>query len=127
MIASLYILLAQSDIFGEVQAPPGVRDFSGDGDIRNGALILFISNLIKLVTIIAGLFGLFNIIGAGYTYLGSAGNPKATEQAMQQLTNSLLGLAVIVGSFGITAIVSLIMFGNAMFILNPDIPSAAGP
>ena len=110
-------------LFGTVAPPPGVEKF---GSLESGGLVLFVSNLIKVITIIAGLFGLFNIIGAGYTYLNSAGNAKATEQAMQQLTYSLLGLILIVGSFTITAIISFLLFGDATFILNPKIPTA-GP
>lgn len=122
-------LIAQaSDIFGKVVAPPGVDKFVSP--VPGGGLIIFISNLIKVITIIAGLFGLFNIISAGYTYLGSSGNPKAAEEAGQKLLFSFIGLAIIVGSFTITAIVSLILFGNAGYILNPTLPTpgpAIGP
>ena len=124
MLAPILTLIAQAPpIFGTVAIPPGVEKF---GSLESGGLVLFVSNLIKVITIIAGLFGLFNIIGAGYTYLNSAGNAKATEQAMQQLTYSLLGLILIVGSFTITAIISFLIFGDATFILNPKIPQA-GP
>src|SRR5258708_6855480 len=103
-----------------MKAPHGVSKFSTG---TNGeGLIVFVSNLIKLVTIIAGLFGLFNIISAGYTFLGSDGNPKAAEEAGNKLFMSLIGLIIIVGSFAITAIVSLILFGDATYILNPKIP-----
>jgi hypothetical protein len=122
MYATAYVLITQG-IFGVVTPPPGVQRFNAASQ-GNIGIFGFISNVIKLISIIAGLFGLFNIIAAGYTYLGSAGNPKATEQAMQQLTNSLLGLVVIVGSFGITGIISFLLFGDAMYILNPDIPQA---
>lgn len=119
MFATLYILLAQGDIFGQVNVPPGVDQFTAGP----GGLVQFISNLIKLVTVIAGVYGLFNIISAGYTYLSSGGNAKATEQAMNQLTYSLIGLMIIVGSFTITALISLLLFGDAFYILNPKIPT----
>ncbi|SRR5258708_7096946 len=119
MFATAYILLADN-IFGTVNAPPGVSKFSTG---TNGeGLIVFASNLIKLITIIAGLFGLFNIISAGYTFLSSEGSPKAAEEAGNKLFMSLIGLIIIVGSFAITAIVSLILFGDATYILNPKIP-----
>ena len=121
MFATAYVLLTQS-VFGEIKAPPGVANFGG-GD-KGGGLIIFISNIIKVVTIIAGLFGLFNVISAGYVFLGSNGNPKAAEEAANKLFLSAIGLIIIVGSFTITAIVSLLLFGRADFILNPDIPSA---
>src|SRR6187549_2027199 len=114
MFATLYVLLAQGDIFGQVNVPPGVDKFAAGP----AGLIVFVSNLIKLVTILAGLFGLFNIISAGYTYLSSGGNAKATETAMSQLTYSLIGLMIIAGSFTITALISLLLFGDATYILN---------
>ncbi len=121
----LAMLIAQADkateIFGKIDVPAPIAAFGGNE--AGGGLIIFISNLIKVITIVAGLFGLINIIGAGFTYLGSSGNPKATEQAMNQLFMSLIGLIIIVGSFTITAIVSLLLFGRADYILNPSIPS----
>ncbi len=107
-------------IFGSVTTPPGVDKFTPGP----AGLLVFISNIIKLVTVVAGLFGLFNIISAGYTYLSSGGNAKATEQAMNQMTYSLIGLVIIAGAFLITALVSLLLFGDSMFILRPTIPTA---
>lgn len=122
------VSLAVFQIMGTVDPPPGVRLFPGATADGNGqGLILFMSNMIKLVSVIAGLYGLFNIISAGYTYLSSGGNAKATEQAMGQLTYSLIGLMIIVGSFTITALISLLLFGDATYILNPNIPTPTGP
>ncbi len=120
MFTAAYVLLADT-IFGQVSPPPGVAKFGG-GD-SGGGLIIFISNLIKVAAIAAGIFGVFNIISAGYVYITSNGNPKATEQAMNMLFMSLIGLILIIGSFTIIAIVSLILFGDASYILNPKIPS----
>lgn len=111
-------------IFGTVNPPPGVAAFGGGTE--GGGLIIFISNMIKLITVVAGIYGLFNIVSAGYTYLSSGGNAKATEQAMNQLNYSLIGLMIIVGSFTITALISLLLFGDATYILNPKIPTV-GP
>lgn len=121
----IFTLIAKAtEIFGTIEPPKEITAFGGNES--GSGLIIFISNLIKVITIIAGLFGLFNIISAGYTFLGSTGNPKAAEQAMTQLFYSLIGLIFIVGSFTITAIVSLILFGDASYILNPTLPTATG-
>lgn len=122
------LIAATDPLFGDVTPPPGVRTFNA---LPNAAkipgaealgLIIFVSNMIKVVVIVAGLFGVINIISAGFTFLGSAGSPKAVEEANQKLLHSLLGLMVIVGSFAIAAIVSVILFGDPGFILNPTIP-----
>ncbi|HSW90100.1 MAG TPA: hypothetical protein VLH19_04485 [Patescibacteria group bacterium] len=118
------MLIAQAPgIFGNVEAPPGVKNFASTAAGNGSGLIVFASNLIKLVTIIAGLVALVNIITAGYTLLTSSGNPKATEQATQQLVYSGIGIAVIVVSFTIISIISFLLFGDATFILNPVIPT----
>ncbi len=111
------LTIAAFQIFGAVEVPPGVDKFTAGPQ----GLIQFASNLIKLITVVAGIYGLFNIIAAGYTYLSSGGNAKATEQAMNQLNYSLIGLMIIVGSFTITALISLLLFGDATYILNPKL------
>lgn len=117
---STFIAQAQN-IFGEIKTPAPIAAFGGGA--QGGGLIIFISNMIKVVTIFAGLFGLFNVISAGYTLLSSSGNPKATEEATQKMVYSLIGLIIIVGSFTIIALVGLILFGDAGYFLNPKLPS----
>lgn len=127
MLLPTLALIAQSGdaIFGEVGAPPGVKEFNIQAQKTGGdiGIIIFASNIIKLTFIGAGIFALFNIISAGYIFLNSGGNAKETEKAVQSLNYSLLGLALIVGSFAITSLVSFLLFGDASFILNPQIPS----
>ncbi len=113
------LISACTDIFGCVTPPPGVVQF-GEGP---SGLLLFISNMIKLITLIAGLFGLFNIVSAGYMYLSSSGDPKAVQGATQRLVYSGIGLVVIVASFTITSIASYLIFGDANYILNPSLPT----
>ncbi len=123
------LIAATDPVFGGVTPPPGIDKFNKLG-LAKGAvdsvgeglgLVIFVSNMIKVIVIVAGLFGVINIISAGFTFLGSAGSPKAIEEANQKLLHSLIGLMVIVGSFAIAAIVSVILFGDAGFILNPTI------
>lgn len=105
--------------FGEVAPPPGVAEYNAAGN--EFGLILFVSNIIRLIVIIAGVFSLFNLIFAGFTYITAANNVKAVETAWQSILMSLLGLAIIVGSFVVTAIFSYLLFGDATFILRPTI------
>ncbi|PWU23751.1 hypothetical protein C5B42_01850 [Candidatus Cerribacteria bacterium 'Amazon FNV 2010 28 9'] len=110
-------LIADS-IFGQLPEPSPLQAFSGGTGL---GLVPFINTMLKVITVVAGLFGAFNIISAGFTWLGSSGNPKAAEEANNKLLYSLIGLIIIVGSFTITAIVSFLLFGDATFILNPHI------
>lgn len=116
-------LYLAAGFFGDVAPPPGVAAYD---QAANGGLglVLFISAIIRLITIIAGLFSLFNLIIAGFTYVTAANNVKAVETAWQSIMMSLIGLVVIVGSFAVTGIASYLLFGDATFILNPQLTGA---
>lgn len=125
MIAVL-TLIAQAgctSVFGCVSPPPGVVEFGAEPS----GLIIFVSNMIKVITLIAGFVGLFNVISAGYTYLSSAGDPKAVQGATQKLVYSGIGLLVMVAAFTIISVVSFLIFGDASFILNPVLPTPTTP
>lgn len=104
--------------FGTIAPPPGVDQYNVGGQI---GLILFISNIIRLITVIAGVWALFNLIFAGFTYVTSANDAKGIETAWKSIYMSLIGLMIIVGSFTITAIVSYLLFGDASYILDPTL------
>ncbi len=109
-----------TDVFGTVAKPAGVAAF----DTASGGsigIVLFFSNAIKIVTVVAGLIVFLNIIGAGLSIIGSSGDASATEKAKNQIVNSVLGLALIVVSYVIIALISLVLFGDPLYILNPTI------
>jgi hypothetical protein len=66
---------------------------------------------------------MLNFILAGFTYITSADNPSAIEKIGTKLSSSVIGLAIIVASYTIAAVIGLILFGDATFIINPQIPS----
>ena len=110
------------DAIGNIDAPPGVDLFNQQAD--GVGIILFFSNLIKLIAIIAGLWAMLNFILAGFTYVTSAGDPGKIEKIGSKLTLSVVGLGIIVASYTLAALIGLIFFGDATFIINPKIPSA---
>ncbi len=111
--------------FGTIDAPPGVAEFNQQaGGI---GIILFFSNLIRLITVVAGLWTMINFIIAGFTYVTSADNPSAIEKIGPKLSSSVIGLAIIVASYTLAAVLGLILFGDASFIISPEIPSIIAP
>lgn len=121
----MFTLIAAS-LWGEIQPPPGVEKYQalvGPGEI---GIIIFASYMIRLITIIAGIFSLFNLIMAGFKYITAANDVKAVETAWQSIYMSLIGLIIIVSSFTITAIISFVLFGDATFILDPQL-TGVGP
>ncbi|MBP7774944.1 hypothetical protein KA078_04090 [Candidatus Woesebacteria bacterium] len=115
-------VLAQTaeSITGQLIAPPGVEQYiqKSSDDI---ALIFFLSNMIRVFTIVAGLYVVFNVILAAFFFLNSSGDASAYEKARIQITQSIIGLLIIVMSYTLTGIVGLIFFGDASIFLDPKI------
>ena len=124
------VLAAPGDeLFGQIEAPQGVAQFNeqaGEG-ANNIGLLIFISNLIKFASVVAGIWVLFNFITAGFTYVTASGDKGAYDKIGSKLTLSVTGLVLIVGAYTIAGILGLIIFGDPTYIINPDIPTISGP
>lgn len=107
--------------FGAIDNP--FKTISNDGyeSLEAGGLTTFISNIIKFAITAAGLFAFVNMIIAGWTYLGSNGQPETIAAAWRRMYMSLIGLAVMVASFAIAAIAGQLLLGDWTAILNPKI------
>lgn len=109
------------DIVGQITNPlplyGGVVGTTGGP----GALILFFTNILRLIFVAAGIWAFFNIIVAGFQYMTAAGDTKALNAAWDRIWQSLLGLILIVGSFALAALFSYLIFGDPGFILNPKV------
>lgn len=101
-------------IFGTVEPPPGVSDYD---DVEAGGLTNFISNIIRLLIVGAGVYVIFNIITAGYDFMSAGDDPKKLAGARDKITKSLLGLLVTAGALVIVAIISRIFFGDFFYLL----------
>lgn len=108
-------LLAQT-FFGDIQSPEALRSYGA-----TGGLIVFASNIIRLVVIAGGLFALWNMISAGFMYITSQGDPKATEKTLSTLTMSLLGLILMIAAPALAAIIGFVLFNDPTFILRPQL------
>jgi len=82
---------------------------------------LFISNLLKVFTIGAGIFVIINFVLAGFSYITANGDEKKIETANSMITNSIIGLAIMAGSYVLAGIVSYLIFGDPTTILKPTI------
>lgn len=104
-------------IFGPITKPPSV----GYSDLSQGGLTRFISRIIVIFYILAGLYVLFNLIMAGYLYV--QGGQQNTAAAWAKIWQSLMGLIIVAAAVLLTAVVSWFVFGDPRFILSPDIPT----
>lgn len=119
-------LIAQAanptETFGELKAPAGVsnyNDLAGGGDAIG--ILVFLTRMIQLTFVIGGIWVVWNVVSAGFIYLGSEGDPKAHEKVRNQITMSVIGLLVLVSVYGFASLIGFIFFGRADFILNPVI------
>ena len=81
------------------------------------ALASVISNIIGVLTIVAGLFFLFQFIIAGFGWITSGGDKTALSAAQQKITSSLIGLIIVVAAIAIIDIVG--SFLGLKILLNP--------
>jgi heme/copper-type cytochrome/quinol oxidase subunit 2 len=112
-----------ADVIGKVEAPNGVRQYNtlaGSGPEAIG-IILFVSNMIKVATIVAGLIVFYNFLMAGFSYITADGDTNAMKKVQEEIKMSIIGIILIVTAYAITAVLSLAIFGDAQFILNPTI------
>jgi len=108
--------MAANDIIGTVQNPNPAYS-----SVTSGGLIQFLTNILRLAFVAAGIFAFVNLVIAGFQYMGAGGDAKQLEAAWGRIWQSLLGLILIVGSFAIAALIGFVFFGNAGFILSPKI------
>ena len=68
-------------------------------------LASILSNIIGAMTIGAGIWFLFQAIIAGYNYMNAAGDKARIENAGRKLTNSLVGIALVVAAYGFLSLI----------------------
>lgn len=105
-----------SAAFGTIEPPQGVAAYNTGADI---GILIFLTRIIQLIFVVAGIWVIYNIISAGFIYLGSEGDPKAHSKVKDQITMSVIGLLIIVSAYGFASLIGLIFFNNPTFILNP--------
>jgi len=115
----------EESVFGPIEAPVGVAALNEQAgeESNNIGLLIFISNMIKVVSVVAGVFVLFNFITAGFTYISASGDSGAYAKIGEKLSLSATGLLLIVASYTIAGILGLLIFGDATYIINPQIPT----
>lgn len=121
-----------SSAIGGVTPPGAINSFNGRASIGGGpsnrgesiGIIVFVSNLLKVFAIVAGMWAMFNLAIAGYTFITSMSDAGAMDKVKNSMTMTVIGLAIIAGAYIIAAVIGALMFGDANFILKPEITGA---
>lgn len=92
----------------------------GISPVDDGVLELdkIISNVIGVLTLVAFIFFVLQIIFAGYAFISGQGDEKKVESARKRLTDGILGITIVVISFGITALLAKLLGLGNIFDLN---------
>ena len=95
---------------GEGFGPWAVKIIGGgtEGQPEN-ILASIMSKVIGVMTIGAGIWFLFQAIIAGYNFMSAGGDKTRIENARQKLTNSLIGIAIVVAAYGLLALIGSFM------------------
>ena len=109
---------------GTIGEGPGFGPWAQINDPGN-IFAKIISNVIGAMTIGAGIWFLFQTIIAGYNYMNAAGDKTRIENAGRKLTNSLIGIAIVVAAYGLLGIlgtflgIKFLEVGSILDIITP--------
>lgn len=117
--------LIASNPFGQIQPPAALQ--GGYGVIGQGpALIGFISNIVVLITIVGGVWTLFNVLTAGLMVITAEGDPKKLGEMSSKISGSFIGLLIMVAAPLISGLIGLFFFGDATIFLRPVLAGVGG-
>ena len=111
-------------VFGSITNPLDNTAAGGDpfyGDLSSLALITFLNNVVALITVIAGIWTMFNFISAGYLFLSSSNEPQKLAAANNKILQSVIGLAIVAAAYVIAGILGFILFKDSTKLLKFDL------
>jgi len=99
-------LLAQSPlgtIGGEGLGPFGVP---GANNVNYGLtnILSTVSKVIGILTVVASIWFMFQILFAGYEWITAGGDAKKLGEARDQIVHAFVGLVIVVGAWSLTAV-----------------------
>ena len=77
-----------------------------------------ISNIIGLMTIVAGIWFMFQFITAGISWISAGGNKESVAGARDRMRNALIGMVVVVAAWAIVGLMGNLL-GIDILIQDP--------
>ncbi|MFA4846220.1 MAG: pilin [Patescibacteria group bacterium] len=84
-----------------LSAAPVLADSADVSKVTN-----FMTNVIQILVTVAGLLAVIFFVVGGIGYITSSGNPEKLDSSKKTLVYSAIGLAITIGAFVLTNIVS---------------------
>lgn len=88
-----------------------------DSDVGVSLLDNTISQIIGVLTLVAFIYFVIQVILAGYAFISGQGDEKKIESARKRLTDGILGITIVVIAFGITALIAKLIGLGPIFDL----------
>lgn len=118
--------LVANNPFGTIKPPEAVEQGFGVIGGEGGGPIQFISNIVIFITVVGGLWTLFNVLTAGLAVITADGDSKKLGEMSSKISQSFIGLLIMVAAPLITALIGLFFFGDATIFLRPVITPPGG-
>lgn len=120
-ILSLIVQAQIDDPIGKIIPPANLPEGINPTTGELTGIMVFLNSLLRIVFVVAGLWGFLNLIIAGFGFLTAGGDPKSVTKAWDRIWQSLIGLIIIVSSFLIAAIIGILFFKDPTAILQPKL------
>lgn len=114
------------EVIGEVTPPAAIREWRFANGYSQIGIVNFLSTVIRLLTIVGGILTMINFVWAGFIYVTSASSSNTAETVKEKMTYGAIGLVIIVSAYTLAGIIGIVFFGNASFILAPQLEGALG-
>lgn len=110
------VLLAQTEKPLGTIGGPSEKGFGPWGNIGTsnidkaaGEFAYTISRIIGVMTIIAGIWFIFQFIIGAYSFMTAGGDSQKMNQATQKITSALIGLVIIVAAYAIISLLGALL------------------
>lgn len=105
----IFQLLAGEVELGPVQGIPGTGPLANPTNDPFGTLQKLLSGVIGFLTVGAILWFVLQIIFASYSWITSAGDPKAVGQAREKILFGAVGLIVVLGALVLVSLIGFLL------------------
>lgn len=111
---NLSALLAQGRRLGDIGEGEGFGPWADLADKLDVApatryLATIVSNVIGLMTIVGGIWFIFQLIWGAYDYLYAGAEAERVQKAKKRISNAIIGLVIVVAAFAITSLLGSIL------------------
>ena len=82
-------------------------------------ILSIVSKVIGILTIVASIWFMFQILFAGYEWITAGGDAKKLGEARDQIVHAFVGLVIVVGAWSLTAVTGQFFGYNTL--VNPSV------